>query len=326
MPPAALRRRTLGLLALPGLAHAQAAPPPARIGFLDGGSKAANGRNHEALAEALRGFGYVEGRNLTLTDRWAEADPARAAREAAAVVAERPDLIVTGSSLATRAVLAATRSIPVVMVAVGDAVGDGFAASLARPGGNATGMSAYFLELVGKQADLLREMLPGLARLALLWNPGSPATVRAAAAMRGRLDGLGVAAVPLPVADLAAIEQALAPGARIEAEALLILSDPLTISQSRRIAALVGPHRLPALHTVRAFAEAGGLAAYGPSLPDQFRQVAPTIAKILAGAKPGEIPILLPTRFELVLNAKAAREIGVALPLSLLAGADEVIE
>jgi putative ABC transport system substrate-binding protein len=322
-----MQRRSLVALSLLSTAgRAQTPPPPARIGFLDAGNAVANHAQIEALRRGLRAQGYVEGGNLTLLVHWTDADVALTERRAAELVAERVDLLVIGSGIAVRAAMAATRSIPIVMVGVTDPVGQGFVASLARPGGNATGLASMYADLTIKQIDLLREMQPRLSRLALLWNPNAVSSVRQAADARAALARLGIAPLDLPVTSLAALRSALAPGASLQADAMLIMGDPLAVAQSRLIAELLAPRRLPAVHAVRLFPAAGGLASYGPDLAAQFERAAAIAARILAGAKPAELPIEQPTRFSLVLNAATARGFGLTLPVALLASADEVIE
>lgn len=330
-----MRRRTLlGLLGgtvlagAPALgARAQTAPKVVRIGFFEPGTRRANQRFIDALRDGLRANGWIDGENAVVLDRWGDAGPTERVRAAIdELLAARVDVLVVASTIGTQAAIAATRSVPIVMIGVGDPVGSGFAASLARPGGNATGLSLVLPEIQVKQVELLAEAVPGVRRVALLQSPSDPSSTARRADALAALTTRGLQAVPLLVTDAAAIDRVLAKDAALGADALVALMDPLTLAEARRIGALSAARALPAIHVAASFAESGGLIAYGPSLVDQFRRAAGYVAKILGGAKPGDLPIEQPSAFELVINLKTARALGLTISPALLARADAVIE
>jgi putative ABC transport system substrate-binding protein len=326
-----MRRRDV--LALVGGAMLAAARAPAhgaakvvRIGFFEPGTRA-NQRFLDAFRDGLRANGYVDGDNALVLDRWGDAgSPERVRALIDELLAAHVDVLVAAASTPVQAAMAATATVPIVMVGVGDPVASGFAATLAHPGRNATGLSLVLPELHAKQIDLLREAVPGLRRLAMLWNPTDPASAMRFTQARDSVVAKGLEPVAVPVSDAAAIDRALAKDVRLTADAMIALLDPLTVAEATRIGALTAARGLPAIHMLRAFAESGGLMAYGASIPDQFRRAAGYVAKILAGAKPGELAIEQPTTFDLVLNLKTAKAIDLAMPPALLGRADEVIE
>ena len=326
-----MRRRDL-LLALGGAvlaaraASAQTAPKVARIGIFEPGTRA-NQRFIDAFRDGLRTQGYVDGQNAIVLERWGDAGPGERMRAAIDdLLAARVDVLVVASTGATQVAVAATRSVPIVMIGVGDPVGSGFAASLARPGGNATGFSLVLPEIQVKQVELLKEAVPGVRRVALLQNPSDPHSPVRRADAQAALTALGLEAVQLPAADAAAIDRILAKETRLDADAMIVLNDPLTLAEAERIGALSAARGLPAIHVPPRFAESGGLIAYGPNITDQFRRAAGYVAKILGGAKPSDLPIERPSAFELVVNLSTARALGLAISPALLARADEVIE
>jgi putative ABC transport system substrate-binding protein len=279
-----------------------------------------------ALREGLHELGHVEGQSLRLEIRWAEGRPDLLAGLAAELLATRPDVLVASGSEAILTLKRATSAIPIVMATVTDPVALGLAASLARPGGNLTGLAILSLELTPKRLQLLKEAVPRLARVAVLWNPDNPANalmlreVEAAAPALG-LRWQGTAARGPD--ELAGAFEALG---RSQSNGILVVEDSVLVSHRARIVEAVARTRLPAMYALRQFVDAGGLMSYGPSIPDSFRRAASYVDKILKGAKPADLPIEQPTRLELVVNLKTAKALGLPIPPSVLARVDEVIE
>ena len=308
-------------------AEAQQAAKIARIGYL-ATNLAGNPRLHEAVRQGLRDLGYVEGRNVVIEYRDAEGKFERLPALAAELVALKVDVILAPSTLAALAAKQATRTLPIVFAAAADPVASGLVTSLARPGGNVTGSSFLAPELVGKCLELLTQAVPGVSRVAVLWEPG---------AFGGRtekdmLKGADVAAralgVRLQVVEArgpADIDRAFSDMTRARAGALTVLPSSMFISERRRLVDLVAKNRLPAVYGVREFVDVGGLMSYGANVADLFRRAATYVDKILKGAKPGDLPIEQPTKFELVINLKTAKALGLTIPQSLLLRADEVI-
>jgi ABC-type uncharacterized transport system substrate-binding protein len=317
---------TLGTLAAPrGVEAQQASGKVYRIGLIL--TAAPNEVQHivEALNHGLEQLGYVEGRNLAIERRFAEEKQERLPAIAAELVRRNVDLIVTGSNPVIVAVKQATTTIPVVMAVSRDPVGSGFVASLARPGGNITGLSNDpGPDILGKSMELLKETIPGIARVAYLWNPADVKTYREVA--EGAARKLNVTLLPAAIRQRDEIEGAFALMVRERARAVLVAQNPLVFSARRQVVLLAARHRLPAVYGVREFAEAGGLMSYGPNIAHQFRHAAVYVDKILKGAKPGDLPVEQPTRFELIINLKTARALGLTIPQSLLLRADQVIE
>lgn len=280
-----------------------------------------------AFREELRKLGWTEGRNIEMEIRWAAGDVESMKRFAKELVALQPDLIVTGSTPATAAVLQQTPTIPVIFVLVGDPVGSGFVTSLARPGGNATGFTPIEESLGGKWVEVLRDIAPRVSRVALVFNPptatfvkGYLNTFRAAAA------SLGVETIVAPVSDMPELESLFTTEAREPNSGFVVIPDAFTITHRAEIISLAARWRIPAIYWSRSFTEIGGLISYGPYLPDEYRRAAPYVDRILKGAKPSELPVQAPTKFELVINLKTAKALGLAVPLFLQQNADEVIE
>ncbi|MBI3374464.1 MAG: ABC transporter substrate-binding protein [Betaproteobacteria bacterium] len=314
-----------GALAVPLASSAQKSQAKiARIGFL--GLPSAPGWTPmvEALRAGLREFGYVEGRNIAIEFRWAEGNYDRLPGLAAELVRLKVDLIVTHTTLGTRVAKQATTSIPIVIAATGDAVEAGLVASFARPGGNVTGSSFLAPEIAAKRLDLLKEALPRIRRIAVLRNVISStplmfeAVARAAKSLRVELYE---AAVQGPDE----IESAFARMANWRADGVVIVEDPVLVSKAKEIAQLAVKRRLPTIGYVQ-IAEAGGLMGFGASIAEMHRHAAYFIDKILKGAKPGDLPIEQPTRFELLINLKTAKALGLTIPRSLLIRADRMIE
>ncbi len=313
-----------GLLA--ELLAAQAQPPPgktARIGYLTFRS----GPSHldEAFRQGLRDLGYIEGQNMAIEYRWAEFKPDRASTLAAELVRLKVDVIVSsGGSAAALAAKKATGTIPIVFT-TGDPVRTGLVPSLDRPGGNLTGVSVLTTELNVKRLELLKDAVPGASRVAVLSNPVNPAHVVVMKDLEDTARKLRVKLQVLEVRERQEIETAFAAMARERAEALLVAADPMFLAQRERIVELAAKHRLPAVFEFREFAEAGGLLSYGTNLPEMYRRLATYVDKILKGAKPGDLPIEQPTKFELVVNLKTAKALGLTVPRFLLDRADQVI-
>ncbi len=329
-----LERRTFlatlagGLLAAPLAAEAQPREKVPRVGYLSPGSSSdpARLRRFEAFRQGLRELGYVEGQNIAIESRWAEGKYDRYSALAADLVRLKVDVIVAVGGRATQDAQQATRTIPIVMSVVIDPVGSGLVASLARPGGNITGLTIMASDLVGKQLEVLKEVVPKVSRVALLWNPANPGSApqlreaeAAARALRVRLQTLE-ARVPQE------IDSAFAAMTRERAGALVVLADAIFTNQVKQIADLAAKRRLPTVYALREYAEAGGLMVYGANPLDLERRAATFVDKILKGAKPADLPIEQPSKFELIINLKSAKALGLTIPQSLLLRADEVIQ
>jgi putative ABC transport system substrate-binding protein len=313
-------------LVLPPTAHAQPARKIARIGFLDAGGYSSE-EYRGTFRDALGSLGYVEGRNIAFEYRSADGELDRLAHLAADLVKRDLDILVSSATQATLAAKHATRTIPIVMVGVGDPVGAGIVRSLAHPGGNVTGTSGMNTEVVGKSLQLLAEVLPKASRVAVLWNPRNPVfhaqmlkEAQASARTRGLQLDLFEARTE---SDL---DQVFAAMAKHAPSAVLVLPDPLLTRHRVRVMGLAARHRLPSMGGNRLLAEAGGMMSYGPEIRELFRRAATYVDKILKGAKPSELPVEQVTTFELVINIKTARALGVTIPPVLLARADRVIE
>jgi putative ABC transport system substrate-binding protein len=283
------------------------------------------GQRLAALVQRLRELGWMEGRNVAIEVRWAEGRSERFAEIAAEFVRLKVDVIVTVATPPTLAAKQATSVIPIVFAAVSDPVGTGLVASLARPGGNITGLANQISDTAGKKLEFLREVVSDLRRLAIMANVGNPASVleMGEAQAAARKLGLEVTTSEIRrVDDIAPAFEAL----RQRADALYLCPDPLMNTNRTRINILAVGARLPTMHGVREYVEAGGLISYGPDMRDQFRRVADIVDKILRGAKPAEIPVEQPTKFDLVINLFTAKALGIEVPPTLLARADEVIE
>jgi len=326
------RETVLALFALgaaPLAAEAQRAAKIARIGYLSPGL-AFNRHLRDAFLQGLRELGYVEGRNLAIEYRDAEGKLERIPALAAELVALKVDLIfVGGGTRVTLAAIQATKTIPIVFTGIGDPVESGLVASLARPGGNATGLSSLGPELIGKRLELLKQTVPGVDRVAVLWLPGALAgrtdkDMVTAADVAARALGVRLQFVEARGPDEFA--RAFSEMSSAHASALTVLPSNRFLREHRRIVELASENRLPAVYTSREFVDAGGLMSYGANEPDLFRRAATYVDKILKGAKPGDLPVEQATKFELVINLKAANALGFTIPQSVLAHADEVIQ
>jgi len=314
---------TLSLLATPLAAHAQQAGRVPRVGILPGGPLAPRLHQWDAFRQTLHALGYTEGQNILLEFRppAQEGDPFEPL--AVDLETDEVDVIVATAERAIRATREATSTIPIVVCPTRDPVGEGFVASLARPGGNITGLSILTTDLTAKRLEILREIMPQVARVAVLWTPGTEAQVRAAE-LAAR--AMGIELVAVEAAGDGDLEQAFAAAATSRAGALLVVGAPTFFGLRARITALALQHRLPAMYYLPSFAHVGGLVGYGPSDTEYYRRAALYVDKILKGAKPADLPVEQPMKFELVINLKTAQALGITMPPSLLLLADEVIQ
>jgi putative ABC transport system substrate-binding protein len=319
---------TVLLLATPLAASAQQAGKVYRLGFLGGATPDTPGgeRLWEALLQGLREFGYVEGQNIAVERRYTEGREDRLPALAADLVSVKVDVIVAAATQPVHAARRATRTIPIVMPNHSDPVGSGLVASLARPGGNITGLSIINPELTGKRLELLKQAVPRIVRVAVLWNPTHQAHPSMLSEVDDAARGLGLQIQRLQAQGLNDYDRAFSAMTRERAEAVLVLGDVTFWLHRARIAELAAKRRLPAMFSQREHVEAGGLMSYGADLADNFRRAANYVAKILKGANPADLPIEQPTKFELVVNLKAARLLGVTIPPSLSQRADQLIE
>jgi putative tryptophan/tyrosine transport system substrate-binding protein len=314
------------LLAVPLAIEAQQAGKVSRVGFLGNSTAALEANLVGPFREGLRELGYVEGRNILIEYRWAEGKYERFPALIAELIGLKVDLIVTAGTPASLAVKKATMSIPLVMVAVGDPVATGLVASLARPGGNITGLTSIAEELEGKRLELLREVVPKISHVAVFWNPANPVFKRALGELQAAAAILRIKVLSLGVRTKEEIEDAFAAIVRERPGALLVLADRLFLYHRARIMDFAAKHRLPGVHAYRELVESGGLMSYGPSYAGMHRRAAYYVDKILRGASPADLPVEQPTKFELVINLKTAKALGLTIPPSLLLRADQIIQ
>ena len=315
------------LLALCASAAAQQSTKIPRIGFLSASSLSANAARTEAFRQGLRELGYVEGKNIVIDWRSAEEKLDRLPALAADLVRLKVDIIVTGGSSPTRAAKEATTTIPIVMAQDGHPVGNGFVASLARPGGNITGLSALAPELNGKRLELLREMVPRLSRVAVFGTSTQPGNAQSLKEVELAAKAFGVKLQYLDVLSSKEITMAFRAATKGRADAvLMLLPGRVATSQRPQVVELAVKHMLPAIYNTAEWAEAGGLITYGTSITDLDRRAATYVDKILKGAKPADLPVEQPTKFEFIINLKAAKQIGLTIPPNVLARADRVIK
>jgi len=316
----------LAILVAPLTAEAQQPTKVHRIGYLSPGFSPSRLSTLEALRQGLRDLGWVEGENLTIEYRVAEGEVERLPALAAELVHLPVEVIVAGGSAAIHAAQHATRTIPIVMATANEPVGEGFVVGVARPGGNITGMSNLAAERPGKRLEILKETVPQSTRIAVLANPANASHASDLHHVNEAARALGLSLHIVEVHRAEELESAFAAMTRAGADALMVLSDSILLSQlPGRIADLAATHRLPAIYVRRVYVDAGGLMSYGPSLPDLYRRAATYVDKILKGAKPAELPVEQPMKFELVLNLKTAQALGLTIPPTLLFQADEVI-
>jgi putative ABC transport system substrate-binding protein len=314
------------LLTRLGAAAAQApATRPYRIAFLEAGAASVNRHYLDAFLRGLQELGYVEGRNMTIDARWAEGRAERFPPLLKELVALNPDVMVVASTIGAIAAHKVVTSIPVVFVGVSEPREMGFVKSLPRPGGNMTGLSRDFGEgLIGKSLQLLKDIVPGASRAAILWNAAGEVTPRvrqADAAVRA----LGMAPLSIEVRQAADFEPAFERMRLQKADALMVVADPLTLRHRATVVSLAATHRIPAVYEFGEFARAGGLVSYSADIPALFQGAAGYVDRILKGANPGDLAVEQPTKFELVINLKTARALGISIPQSVLLRADEVI-
>ena len=314
------------VLAAPHAVEAQRSPVP-RIGYLGNSSPSLEPDLVDAFRQGLREFGYAEGQNISIEYRWAEGRYERFPALVAELVRHKVDVIVTAGTPGALAAKKATKTIPIVIAVAGDAVGAGLVDSLARPGGNVTGSTTIVQELEGKRLELLKEIIPRLSRVAVLTNPANPLdpivlkqTQLAASALHLKLEPI------VGVKRVAELDGAFATISRGRPDGLVLLADRFLLAERVRIVELAEQRRLPTMYPYMEMVKAGGLMSYSPSYPDLFRRAASFVDKILKGAKPADIPVEQPTKYELVINVKTAKALGLTIPPSLLLRADQVIE
>ena len=316
-----------GLLAAPLAAEAQRAAKPPRVGYLGTGSASTDALMDEAFREGLREHGWIDGQNVVIEYRWSEGRLDRLPDFAAELVRQNVDVIFAPSTASTVAAQNATRTIPIVMAMVGDPVGRGIITSLARPGGNVTGLS-FGVEIgyIGKQLELIKEVVPKVSRVAALGNPAEPQHKSQVGEAEGASRRLGLTLQVLQARGPSEFDRAFAAMVQDRAGALLVLSGPVYVLHRRQLADLAAKRRLPAIYNFREFADAGGLLAYGPNIRGFWRRAAAYVDRLLKGAKPADLPVEQPTKFELVINVKTAKALGLTIPQTLLPRADQVIE
>jgi putative ABC transport system substrate-binding protein len=325
-----MRRRDL-LLYLAGVAclrplAAVAQPAIPVIGFLGNSTPVLEAKLVGSFRDGLRDLGYEEGRNIRIEYRWAEGRYERLPQLIAELIAAKVAIIVTAGTPASLAVKKATTSVPLVMVAVGDPVGTGLVASIAHPGGNATGLTSITPELEGKRLELIKDMVPNMSRLAVFWNPANAYQLADEKEVEAAAAVLHVPLLPLAVRTAEELDGAFAAILAKRADAVLVLADRVFLHNRERIVGFLVKNRLPAMNAYRELVEAGGLMSFGPSYAVMHRQAATYVDKILRGAKPADLPVEQPAKFEFVVNLKTAAALGLTVPPSILLRADEVIE
>jgi putative ABC transport system substrate-binding protein len=329
MPSLVSRRlflTTLAVLGHPRIVRGQPANKTARIAVLASGTEANFGPSIAVFRDALGKAGWVEGQNLTLDVRYAGERYERLPRLMAELLTLRPDVITSLGTPATEAAKRATETIPIVMESLSDAVAVGLVPNLARPGGNVTGVSGFAPELSGKRLELIREIRPGATRIAILTNLANPATAPVVRTTESAAQQMRMQLTTVDVQRPEGLNAAFDVMTRAHSDAFVLAADPLLFSHVREIVALAARHRLPAVYETRRFAEAGGLLSYGPLTHERFAQLAGYVDRILRGARPADLPVEQPRTFELVLNVKTAKALGLEFPPSLRLRADHVIE
>jgi putative ABC transport system substrate-binding protein len=313
----------VALLGAVVIAQAQLTPPIHRIGVLlhDGVPPGLL----DAFQEGLRELGYVEGKNITIALRNAEGKNERLRALADELVRLKVDVILAVNTPSAHAAKQATTTIPIVITRIGDPVGSGLVASLAQPGGNVTGVSFMSPELSARRIELLREILPGLSRVAVLWNANNPGATHHAAVMERAIAQLGLACLPFPVRGPSDFAAAIQAATRAGAEVLDVVDDTALTHHRAQLLGLAAQHALPVGSMYKDFAEAGGLIAYAPNLPAIYRRAAYYVNRLLQGAKPAALPVEQPTQFDLVINLKTAKQLGITIPPTVLYQADQVI-
>ena len=313
------------ILATIHLAEAQQPKKVPRIGYLSANPRSINPARIDAFRQGLRELGYTEGKNIIIEWRFAGADPDRLRTFAAELVRLPVEIIVTAGPVSTHSAKQATAAIPIVMAFHDDPVGSGVAASLARPAGNVTGLATLAPEISGKQLELLKEIIPKLSRVAVLGNASQPGTPQALREINLAADASGIKVQYLEIPDQKDIEIAFRTASKERSDAVLVLSTAILFSHRRQIVELAVTSHLPAIYNRPEYVEDGGLVTYGVSIPDLYHRAATYVDKILKGAKPADLPVEQPKKFELIINLKAAKQIGLTIPPNVLARADKVI-
>jgi putative tryptophan/tyrosine transport system substrate-binding protein len=308
------------------LAAAQQPKKVPQIGFLSSSSPSAVSARLEAFRQGLRELGYVEGKNIIIEYRFAEGMLERLPDLTAELVSLKVQVIVALANTGAVAAKHATQAIPIVIEAVGDPVATGLVASLARPGGNITGLSTLSPELSGKRLELLKEVLPTASRVAILWNPTQPSNPLQLKEVQAAAQAFALRIQSLEVSKSDDLERAFTTMAHDQADAFLFSVDPLFLTHRVRLTNLASKHRLPGIYAAAEYVEAGGLMSYAPDYSYMFRRAATYVDKILKGAKPADLPVEQPTKFEFIINLKAAKQIGLTIPPNVLARADKVIK
>jgi putative ABC transport system substrate-binding protein len=328
-----MRRRNLlvllagaATLGRPRPARAQHAERIYRVGFMGNSTAALEANLVGPFRKGLHELGYEEGRDLLIEYRWAEGDYSRFPALVAELIAAKVEVIVTAGTPASLAVKKSGTTIPLVMVAVGDPVGTGLVASLARPGGNATGLSSIAPDLEGKRLELLRDVVPNFSHVAVLWNPTNPFHTISLQHARDAAKVLHVKMLAVPVRTTEELGQGFAAILSERPDALLVLADRVFLHDRKSLIDFTLQHRLPGVYAYRELVDAGGLMSFGPDYAEMHRRAATYVDKILKGAKPADLPVAQPTRFSFILNLKAAKSLGLKISPMLLALADEVIE
>jgi putative tryptophan/tyrosine transport system substrate-binding protein len=297
-----------------------------RIGMLAGSDDAEQQPRIVALRQGLAQLGWIDGGNVRIDFRWGQGDAALARKYAAELAALAPDVVLAAGGAHLGPMLEVTRTVPIVFTIVPDPVGSGYVKSLARPGGNATGFMQFEYSLSAKWLELLKEIAPGVTRAAVLWDPGLPAGVGQFAVIQSVAPSLGLELTPVSVRDVGELERDVAAFARAGNGGMIVTASGLAARHRVRTNALAAQHKLPAVHVDRAHVVLGGLMSYGADFVDQHRRAASYIDRILKGEKPADLPVQAPTKYQLVINLKTAKALGLTVPATLLARADEVIE
>jgi putative ABC transport system substrate-binding protein len=319
-----------GATVLPLHTQAQQTEPMRRIGVLQGGRDDPHDPlsqpNTAAFQQALLQLGWADGRNVKIDYRWSLGDADKARRYASEVVALAPDIILAFGSVNLTPLLQATRTVPIVFVGVVDPVGAGYVESLSRPGGNATGFVTFDYGLSAKFLELLKQIAPSVTRAAVLRDPAITSGIGQFAVMQYVAPSVGVELIPVDVRDASGIERALAALARFASGGLIVAASPVSLVHRKLIITLAALHKLPAVYFEHTFVADGGLISYGPDVTDQVRRAAVYVDRILKGEKPADLPVQEPTKYDLVINLKTAKALGLVVPPTLLARADEVID
>jgi putative ABC transport system substrate-binding protein len=313
-------------VARPRSARAQPAEAVRRVGVLSPTDDANARMRHAAMLEELQRLGWAEGRNLRIDARWSAANAAETSKNAAELAALAPDIVFTFGSAGAAAMLQVTQTVPIVFAIVPDPVGAGYVKSLSRPGGNATGFLMFEYSLCAKWVQLLKEIAPEVTRAAVLRDPLLTAGIGQFAVIQSVAPSVGIDVSPINLRDAAGIERDIAAFAAAPKGGLISTASALAAKLSSVMFALAARHKLPAVYQERSYVTAGGLVSYGPNFTDQFRRAARYIDRILRGEKPADLPVQAPTRYELAINLKTAKALGLAVPPTMLARADEVIE